>query len=169
IRKGAIFVYPTDTIYGIGCSALNAKSVQTIRKIKNRPDTPLSIWAPSKEWIREYCVVSPTAQKWLEKLPGPYTLILPCKPYFSLPNEVIGDAATIGVRLPDHWFHEIVQECAFPIITTSANKHGEPFMTKLENLDEEIQKKVEFMVYEGEKEARPSILVNVETEEIKKR
>ncbi|MBI4152244.1 threonylcarbamoyl-AMP synthase [Candidatus Woesearchaeota archaeon] len=169
IRNGSLFIYPTDTIYGIGCNALKARSVQAIRKLKNRPDSPLSIWVPSKEWIRQHCRISPQAEKWLEKLPGPYTLIHPLKEEHPLPNAVIGTASTIGVRLPDHWFHQVVKECNFPIITTSANKCDEPFMTKLENLDEDIQNGVEFMIYEGEKESRPSTLINIEKEEIKER
>lgn len=168
IKSGSVFIYPTDTIYGIGCNALKTKAVQATRKLKNRPDTPLSIWVPSTDWIRKYCVVTPKAEEWLQKLPGPYTLIFALNKNNPLPP-VVTSNGTIGIRIPDHWFHQIVTEANVPIITTSANKHGEPFMTKLENLDEDIQNGVEFMIYEGEKEGHPSTLVNIEKEEIKKR
>ena len=80
IKEGAIFIYPTDTIYGIGCSALDKKAVKKIREIKGIADEkPLSIIVPSKLWIEENCRLDFQAQQWIDKLPGPYTLILPLK------------------------------------------------------------------------------------------
>ncbi len=168
IKAGAIFIYPTDTIYGIGCSALRQRSVQKIRELKGRQTAALSIWVPSIDWIKKYCVISSKAEAWLEKLPGPYTLIIPLTENHPLAKNVTPDK-TIGVRLPDHWFQSIVKECGFPIITTSANKTGEQFMTSIENLDHDLEREVEFMIYEGEKDARPSKIVNVEEEDIKER
>ncbi len=167
IKEGAIFIHPTDTIYGIGCNALNEQAVQKIREIKNRPDMPLSIWVPSKKWIENNC--TSTKNKWVEALPGPYTLILKLKDKKVVANSVAPSKDTIGVRFPDHWFTKVVERLDIPLITTSANKSGEKFMTSLENLDPEIQKEVDFMIYEGEKEARPSKIVNVEKEEVKER
>src|SRR3989344_8136013 len=122
IKSGALFIYPTDTIYGIGCNALKAKAVQAVRKLKNRPDSPLSILVPSKEWIQQYCIITPKTEEWLQKLPGPYTLILPLQENNPLPKIVTGSIATIGIRIPHHWFQRIVVEANIPIITTSANK-----------------------------------------------
>ena len=159
IQDGSIFIYPTDTIYGIGCNALNEESVQKIRKMKGRPGSPLSIWVPSKEWITKNCDMPDV---WLDKLPGPYTLIVPIK------NELMGvSKETIGVRLPDHWFHSIVEKVGVPIITTSANRLGQRFMTSIENFDKNIN--VEFLIYEGEKLARPSKIINLTTNETKER
>jgi len=170
IRDGAIFIYPTDTIYGIGCNALNQKSVQKIRDIKQRQTNPFSIWVPSLDWVKENFIVTSKVKRWLEKLPGPYTLILQLKKSNSLPeniNPAGGDF--IGVRAPDHWFSKIIEMLDFPIVTTSVNKAGEPFMTSLEDLDPDIQKEVEFIVYEGNKNGRPSKIVNVEKEDILER
>ena len=77
--KNSLFIYPTDTIYGVGCDALNGVLVDRIRDLKGRYDLPFSVIAPSKEWIREQCVIDERAQEWLDKLPGPYTLILKMK------------------------------------------------------------------------------------------
>lgn len=163
IRGGAIFIYPTDTIYGIGCNALDKKAVEKIRTIKGRPDSPLSIWVPSIKWIEKNCDTK-KAKEWIKKLPGSYTLIIPLKNKTAIAENVtLTDS--IGVRLPDHWFRKVVEDLNFPIITTSANKAGEPFMTSLEMLDPDVEREVEFMVYEGEKIGRPSKLINVSKKE----
>ena len=169
IRKGALFVHPTDTIYGISCDATNEESVKKIREVKGRMTNPFSIWVPSIEWIRKNCQVNKNAEEWLEKLPGQYTLILKLKNKDVVAKEVIPGIDAIGVRLPDHWFSAIVRDLNKPIITTSANKAGEPFMTSLENLDEEIKGKVQFIIYEGEKKSRPSKIIDLTKGTIKER
>ena len=171
IKEGALFIHPTDTIYGLGCNALNDKAVKKIRRMKERPDTPLSIWAPSIKWIREFCVVTQEVEEWFNKLPGSYTLILKLKKKHPLANQVNPKNGTVGVRLPNHWFSEVVQMLDLPIITTSANKRGQNFMTSLETLDGDLAKNVSFTIYEGEKKGRPSKLINLaeETTSVTKR
>lgn len=169
IRRGAVFIHPTDTIYGLGCNALDERAVQKLRKLKERQDVPFSVWVPSQNWIKENCDSSPVLDKWLKELPGPYTLISKIKSKESF-NYVNPKNKTLGVRMPDHWFHELVKELGIPIVTTSANRTGKEFMTSLEDLDPEIRRKVSFMVYEGKKKARPSKLVNlVDAEKITER
>ena len=169
IKAGAVFIYPTDTIYGIGCSALNEKSVDKIRKLKERPANPFSIIVPSKEWITENCIVPKEGKEWLAKLPGPYTLIFKLKNKKAIAQSVNANQETIGVRLPDHWFSEVVQELGFPIVTTSANRAARPFMTSLEDLDQTIEDNIDFIIYEGEKKGRPSKIINLVEGKIKER
>ena len=69
IRNGAVFIYPTDTIYGIGCGALDKNAVEKIRRLKERQTNPFSIIAPSKEWITENCIITKEAKDLLNKLP----------------------------------------------------------------------------------------------------
>ena len=128
IVRGQVFIHPTDTIYGLGCSAKLSEAVQKIREIKQRPDTPFSVMAPSIEWIRENCIISKEAEKYLKQLPGPITLILKTKNH-PVASEVAPNKDSIGVRIPDHWFHEIVKNLDIPIITTSVNVTGKMFTT----------------------------------------
>ncbi len=104
IKKGSVFVYPTDTIYGLGCDAGNSESVASIKKIKCREvGKPMSVIAPSVEWIKEHCDV---ADELIEKyLPGPYTLILKKKDVNFLRDVSAGDS--LGVRIPDCEFKMI--------------------------------------------------------------
>jgi len=169
IKKGAVFIHPTDTIYGLGCNALDEKAVKKIRKIKGSgPNKHYSIWVPSLDWIKKNCQSSKELDKWLKELPGQYTLIIKTnKNIFSIevtPNK------TIGIRHPDHWMKDIIKELGLPIITTSANKTGEHFMTSIEDLNPEIKRELDFIIYEGNKKARPSKIVNlIEGEEINSR
>ncbi len=169
IRNGAVFIYPTDTIYGIGCNALDEKAVTKIRKLKERPTNPFSIIAPSKEWITKNCIVNKEAKEWLNKLPGPYTLILKLKNKSAIAKNVNQGRETIGMRIPNHWFSDKIKGLGFPIVTTSANRSEKPFMTSLEDLDPKIKEGVDFIIYEGEKKGQPSKIVNLVEGKIKKR
>jgi len=167
ILQGAVFVYPTDTIYGIGCDATNDEAVGRIREIKSRLKRPFSVIAPSKEWIVENCEITPEAEEWIDKLPGPYTLIMKLKNKIAISEHVNMGMDTVGIRIPAHWISHAASAMGVPIVTTSANKMDEDYMTTLENLNSDIKAKVDFIVYEGEKHGKPSKLVHLEGEEVK--
>ncbi|MFH1316520.1 MAG: L-threonylcarbamoyladenylate synthase [Candidatus Woesearchaeota archaeon] len=168
IRHGSIFIYPTDTIYGLGCNALNAESVKKIREIKGRPKTPFSVIAPSKEWIIENTKCKDkTESQWINKLPGPYTLICKLKSKEIVSKEVNPGLDSIGIRIPDHWIKDVSRIAKIPIVTTSANKVDKDFMTSLDDLDPEIRGDVEFIIYEGEKKGRPSKIVFLDKKSVK--
>jgi L-threonylcarbamoyladenylate synthase len=153
IREGKIFIYPTDTIYGLGCNALLSESVMRLREIKNRDTKPFSIIAPSKEWILENCKLE--IENLNKYLPGPYTLFLN-RSQKCVAEEVNATDNTLGVRIPDHWFTKIIEEAGVPFVTTSVNISGEPHMEKLEDLKEETKEAADYIVYEGEKRGQSS-------------
>ena len=165
IEEGRVFIHPTDTIYGLGCDATHKDAVRRIRDIKERLESPFSVIAPSKGWILENCQVNEKAKEWVDKLPGPYTLIFNLKKKECIAPNVNFDLDTLGVRIPDHWFSESVSKFGKPVVTTSANKSGEDFMTSLENLDSEIKNQIEFIIYEKEKHGKPSTIVDLTNEE----
>ena len=167
ILQGAVFVYPTDTIYGIGCDATNAKAVNKIRKIKKRDDAPFSVAVPSKKWIKDNCEVSKEAEKWLKKLPGPYTLLLKLKNKAGVAKQVIPRTNILGVRIPNNWFAKIIAELEAPITATSANITTKKHMTSLKDLNQSIAEKVDFIIYDGRKAAKPSTVVDLASKEAK--
>lgn len=163
-REGAVFIYPTDTIYGIGCVATDEHAVDVLRSIKSRYQRPFSVIAPSKEWIRENCIITEKAEEWLEKLPGPYTLIMKLKNKNCVAPSVSLDVDSLGVRIPNHWISDFVSEVGEPIVTTSVNLTGEDFANSIEAINPKIKSKVNFAIDEGEKQGRPSTLINLEDE-----
>lgn len=165
VEEGIVFIHPTDTIYGLGCDATNADAVGKIRDLKKRQKDPFSVIAPSKKWIRENCEVSEEGEKWLNKLPGPYTFIMKLKNKEAIANNVNPGIDTVGVRIPNHWVKDIVKDLKVPIVTTSANQTGKYFMTSIENLDSQIKKGIDFAVYEGEKKGNPSKIINLTGDE----
>lgn len=155
IKQGKIFIYPTDTIYGIGCDATNVESVEKIKEMKGRDkDKPLSVIAPSVEWIGENLVVDCDLDNYL---PGAYTLILKKKNPEFLKHVASGDS--LGVRIPDCEFTKEIQKAGVPFITTSVNLSGEPFAVSIIDVKDEIKEKVDVIVDVGELNGQPSTLV----------
>jgi L-threonylcarbamoyladenylate synthase len=146
IKAGKIFIYPTDTIYGMGCDATNEEAVKKLREIKNREGKPFSVIAPSKEWIIENYKISELGL--LDILPGPYTIILNNNNENVVADNVFIDALP-GVRIPDNWFAEFVSKSSLPFVTTSVNISGEKNMEKLEDIPSEISEKVDYCIYDG--------------------
>lgn len=166
IKEGAVFIHPTDTIYGIGCDATNDEAVSKIRELKKRKDTPFSVIAPDKEWILSHCKLNDNHKHKLEEIPGPVTLIMKLKNTNNLSEHTNPGLETLGVRIPDHWFSQVVQKIGIPIVTTSANIMGEDFMTELDNLNPHIKTKMDFIIYEGEKVGRPSKIIDLTKDEV---
>ena len=161
ILQGAVFIYPTDTIYGIGCDATSSSGVKKIRSIKRRAIAPFSVAAPSKKWIRQNCFVPKAAEKWLERLPGPYTLLLKLKARKAVAESVNPGTEVLGVRIPKNWFSKVVAGLKVPVVSTSANVTGKKHMASMNDLPSEISKKVSFIIYEGKKRGRPSRIVKL--------
>lgn len=160
IENPTVFIYPTDTIYGIGCNALNKEAVDKIRDIKQRKTNPFSIIAPSKEWIDENFIINNNSKAWIKRLPGPYTLVLKSKKQCVAENVAPG-LDTLGIRIPDHWISNIIKKIDIPIVTTSVNKSGNDIMTSLDDLDTDIKSRIDFIVYEGEKKGKPSKIIDL--------
>jgi L-threonylcarbamoyladenylate synthase len=161
VRNGELFIYPTDTIYGLGCNALDSNAVTKLRKAKQNHAVALSVIAPSKEWVQENCHVTKEAEQWLEKLPGPHTLMLKLKNPAAVAPEVHVGTGKIGVRIPNHWFNKVPAALDIPVVVSSANVSGKAYMTKLEDLDRELRENVDFILDEGPKDNQAGQVVNL--------
>jgi L-threonylcarbamoyladenylate synthase len=164
--KKSVFIYPTDTIYGLGCDATSEELVIRVRQIKKSLEHPFSIIIPNKNLIFSNCETDGRVQEWVDKLPGPYTLVFKVKKKFFA-DSVNKNKDSIGIRIPNNWFYNVVKRMKTPVVTTSANVTGNDFMTSLDNLDDEVEKKVDFIVYDGELNGRLSTIVHLETPDVK--
>ena len=158
-EKGKIFIFPTDTIYGIGCSATNPLSVDKVREIKQRDSKPFAVIAPSKDWIKENCLVSD--EKYLDKLPGPFTFIFKLKETKLAVDEILKGKTSLGVRIPDNWF---AKEITLPIVASSVNISGEDHAREVKDISLEIKEKVDYIIDCGALNGKPSTIIDVTTE-----
>ncbi|MDP6845774.1 MAG: L-threonylcarbamoyladenylate synthase [Candidatus Nanoarchaeia archaeon] len=156
--SGKIFIYPTDTIYGLGCDATNSKLVRKIRELKKRENKPFSVIAPSKKWIYDNFSLPGEAREWVKKLPGPYTLVLKMK------KKCVSDSVAkekIGVRIPENEFTKIVKSFGKPFVTTSVNISGEPSLKNPNKLKASIAKGVNYLVDVGTIKGKASTVVDL--------
>ncbi len=155
IKKNKIFIYPTDTIYGIGCNAEDEDAVEKIKKIKQRDkDKPLSIIAPNVRWIKDNLIIDLDLSKYL---PGPYTIILKKKnPDFL---KWVSNTDYLGIRIPDNEFTKIINKSNLPFVTTSVNLSGEQNIKKINEIKQEIMKKVNYVIDSGSLAGRASTLI----------
>ena len=120
LRRGAVIIYPTDTLYAFGCDALNARAVEALCRIKgiNPEKNTLSIVCCDISQASEYARIDNRAFRILkDSLPGPYTYILPAAT--SLPKPFRGRRC-VGVRVPDcNISRELARELGNPLMTSS--------------------------------------------------
>ena len=125
IKKGGVVVFPTDTVYGIGCDPYNKDAINKIYKIKGREKTKqLPVLAYSKEEIKKIAYLDENSEKISDKFwPGPLTLILKVKD--KKIEESLGLEGKIAVRVPNHpCMLALLKECKL-LVGTSANFSGQ--------------------------------------------
>jgi tRNA threonylcarbamoyl adenosine modification protein (Sua5/YciO/YrdC/YwlC family) len=167
IKAGRIFVYPTDTIYGIGCNAEDAGAIDKIRNAKGRDETKVfSVIAPGKDWIRTHADVSKANMDLICKLlPGPYTMILDANS--KSPKPVVSAEKSLGVRIPRHPFTGIVEEAGVPFVSTSVNLRGEPPVTKISGIPNGMKGSVDIAIDAGTIEGNPSRIFDMRADDVK--
>ncbi len=121
LHRGGVIVYPTDTVYGLGCDIFNRKAINRIYQIKQAPaGKPLSfVCSDLKDLARYAKNISNASYRMMKRLlPGPYTFILEASR--DVPKFMIGKRRTVGIRVPDNRIClEIVQALGRPVLSTS--------------------------------------------------
>lgn len=171
LRQGGIIIYPTDTLYALGCDALNVRAVGRICKLKNIDPRKalLSIVCPDLSMLSQYAKVSNICFKLMRRnLPGAFTFILPTSS--QLPH-LYKSRKTVGIRVPDNAIaRAIAQQLGNPLLSSSvASVHSEiEYLTDPELMREEFEHRVDLMVDGGIGGFTPSTIVDCsgETPEI---
>ncbi|MEM2138189.1 MAG: L-threonylcarbamoyladenylate synthase [Candidatus Anstonellaceae archaeon] len=160
LSADGLLVYPTDTLYGLGCNALSQKAVDKIYELKARDQgKPLSMVVADFPMLLEYCTVSESQEKILHSLlPGPYTFILPLRR--KLP---VSPSLSAGIRVPEHRFmRQVAKELGFPIVSTSANISGKKDSAEADGVDAEVASAVDLIIDGGKcKYAQGSTIIDL--------
>ena len=165
LKNGGVIIYPTDTVYGLGCDITNLKAVEKVAKIKGikLEKANLSFICSDLSHISDYVKQIDTATFKLLKraLPGPYTFILPGNN--DLPK-VFKNKKTVGIRVPDNSIiRAIIKELGNPIISTSIHDEDEiiEYSTDPELIFEKWQNKVDMVIDGGYGDNIPSTIIDL--------
>jgi tRNA threonylcarbamoyl adenosine modification protein (Sua5/YciO/YrdC/YwlC family) len=167
LRDGGIIIYPTDTVYGLGCDLSNKKGIEKIYEIKKRDKKePLSFVCSDLKHISQYAKVTDYAYKTMRRLlPGPYTFILEASRL--VPKMILPKRQTSGIRVPDNNIClNLIRELEQPIISTSVKtpdgEHlGNPYL-----IDECFGKIVDIIIDGGIINPEPSSVISLVDDEI---
>ena len=165
LKKGGIIIYPTDTVWGIGCDATNDKAVQKIFRLKKRMDHKSMIvlicQAENIESIVEK--VPSIAYDLMESWNKPLTIVYDNAK--NLAKKLISTDKTIGVRVSNNIFNKaLIKELGHPIVSTSANYSGEATPLFYAEINKELLKSVDYVVdFERNKHtiAKPSTIIRI--------
>ena len=163
LRQGGIILYPTDTVWGLGCDATNADAVARIYALKrNENKKSMLVLCASADMVARYVDRAPgIAYEVMELATKPLTLILPGAA--GVAANLIPEEGTLGVRVPDHEFcRRLLRGLGRPIVSTSANISGRPSPAGLPEVAKEIIDGVDWVVdprFEGKPTRKPSSIL----------
>lgn len=166
LKKGGLVIYPTDTVYGIGCDIFNKEALERVFDIKQDSGTKLfSFVCSDLKDIAKYAKVSDYAYRAMKHLlPGPYTFILPAAR--EVPKKLWSKRKTVGIRVPNHTVAlTLAQELGNPIISTSVtNRRGEILYDPIE-IKTIFNSQIDMMLGAGNLQGEPSTIIDLSNEE----
>ncbi|MDR2848861.1 MAG: threonylcarbamoyl-AMP synthase [Bacteroidales bacterium] len=168
LKTGGVILYPTDTVWGLGCDATNAQAIDHIYSIKKRATKQnLLVLAADMRMLQTYVSQIPdVALQLLEYADKPMSIIYPNA--VRLPENLIADDASIGIRLPnDPFCCDLIRALGKPVVSTSANISGEPTPTYFAQISDEVKQAVSYIVRWRQNDRQPaaaSSIIKVEAD-----
>lgn len=164
IQSGGVLIYPTDTVYGLGCSAEDQGAIERIHLIKRqRHDKPFSFVCSDLTHLSEYAHVSNAAFRIMKRLiPGPFTFILPAARMKHLPRILVSKRKTVGIRVPDSPVTQaLVQAVGHPILSTSVTGREGEMLNDPDAIAEEFRDTVDLILDGGPLLSEPSTVLDL--------
>lgn len=164
LKNGGVVLYPTDTVWGIGCDATNAEAVQRIYEIKKRADNKsMLVLLDDAGKIASYADVPDIALDLIEVADKPTTIIYPNAK--RLAANLVAEDGTIGIRISREEFTQsLIFRFNRPVVSTSANISGEPSPHFFDEISDEIKAAVDYVVdyrQNDHKPAQPSSIIKL--------
>ena len=160
LSNGGLIAFPTETVFGFGVIFDNKESYRRLIQVKRRPpEKPFTLMLSSVDDIEKYAYVDERAAKLINKyMPGQFTIILKAKE--NLPSYCISKEGNVGIRISgDKMVRDLIGEVGKPLLVPSANKSGEPPLTKSEDVIKIFEKEIDAVI-EGESTSNiPSTIV----------
>ena len=147
LRKGGLILYPTDTVWGIGCDASNPKAVKKVYELKNRADSKALITLVASEIMLERTVIDMPEIAWdlIDAAEKPLTIIY--QEVKGIAHNAIAEDGSCAIRLPKNNFcQQLVQRLRKPLISTSANTSGTPTPQSFQDIERSILSGVDYVV-----------------------
>lgn len=150
LNNGGIIIYPTDTAFGIGCKIDKENAVKRLFALRRRPkEKAVPVLVSSIKMAKDYLAELDMETEGLMKKywPGALTIVYDCK-IDKVPSLVRGGGKTVGIRMPDHTLLlQIIEKVGAPILGSSANLSGEKTPYRFEDLDRELTKLVDCVLF----------------------
>ena len=165
LKNGGVIIYPTDTVYGLGCDIFNKEAVERIYSIKNEALTKLySFLIHDLKDISNYAKVSDYAYKMMKKhLPGPYTFVLPASK--EVPKKLWTKRKQVGIRIPNHPIAlQLAKELGNPIVSTSVTNRKGDILFNPEEIKVIFNSQVDLMLSTGALSGVVSSIVDLSSE-----
>jgi tRNA threonylcarbamoyl adenosine modification protein (Sua5/YciO/YrdC/YwlC family) len=166
LRDGGLIIYPTDSIYGLGCDLFNKRAIEKIYQIKgNDKRRYLSFICPDLKGISDYAYVSNAAYKIMRHLlPGPYTFILNATR--QVPKVLLEKRKTVGIRVPDNTVCQaLLAEFGNPVISTSASLPDQDFIGDPDAIESTFAHRVDLFLDTGPGGLEPSTVIDLTQDE----
>ncbi|RPH99136.1 MAG: threonylcarbamoyl-AMP synthase [Calditrichaeota bacterium] len=166
LEAGGLIIYPTDTVYGLGCDLFNKKAIERIYQLKGfTKKSRLSFICPDLKNIAKYAHVSTPAYKIMRRLlPGPFTFILEATR--QVPKMLLEKRSTVGIRVPDNLVcHSLLEEFGHPIISTSAVLPGIEYLNNPDEIADLFQYHVDLLLDSDYCGLEPSTVIDLSGDE----
>jgi L-threonylcarbamoyladenylate synthase len=148
LKTGGVILYPTDTIWGLGCDATNAEAVKRIYDIKKRDDSKsmIILMADERELMKHVAAPDPQVFNFMEQQSRPTTIIF--EQAIGLPDNLVSSDGSIAIRLVrDEFCRHLVKRLRHPIVSTSANISGQPSPKTFNDISIDVKNQVDYIVH----------------------